>query len=93
MTRPFHQNCGKLVKCDECRFYDWAEAVLEILGKADRVRGRQPDEDPIAFMQRCRGDEPWSAFAVGESAQRYAEFVMIPCEDAGDNGYMEEVEL
>lgn len=93
MTRPFHQHCGKLVKCDECRFHDWADAVLIILENHGRVRGRKDGEDSVEFMQRCRSDEPFMCFDLGDEPLTYANHIMMEPEDDGGTGYMEEVEL
>lgn len=29
MRKPFHMNCGKLVKCDECQLYDVYEDMIQ----------------------------------------------------------------
>lgn len=92
-TRPFHQNCGKLVKCDECRYWDWCDAVMQYLEDNERVRGKRDDESVPEFFERCRGDEPLDTFEIGHSAKEYADFIMTACPDDGDTGYMEEVEL
>lgn len=42
MDRPFHPNCGKLVKCDECAAYDLEQAgVFRELSPLDEEQFRE----------------------------------------------------